>query len=527
PAYLWGLLLGHNNLSGMVPSTLVKFDKKDILDGNPDLQWPRNNQPLGIIIGAVVAGATLLLLAICLGVLYHRKRRHQMRQAGVALEKIEDAEDGAENLVSSAGTFPSAPTNPAPSAPVLSPHSTTHAQSSRIPKPNPRQPPQRRPTSEPPVLSPQPGSRPQPRQPPKHNSPLPRYQGQYTLTELREGTDDFSDANVVGRGSFGIVYKATLSRGPNRVVAVKRLLQRLGRGDVEERSWRVEVEALEKVRHKNLVPLLGVCVDAGECLLVLEFFPHGSLGGQLHAAREGRGPALTWEERTGVIRDIARGLNYLHNDIQPPMLHRDIKAGNILLAEGPPVRACITDFGLAHLVSGAGGHVTSTMVKGTVPYMAPEYLHGGARFLSPRCDVYSFGVLCLEVLSARPVVRQLESGLVERLSETGEEYARKGRVLELIDPLLGGAYDMAEAQRYIAIALSCLCKDPSRRPSMDQVWWQLSKQAADTSVASTNQGAGSAWDLDGSGSFLSGSYDLGSRQLASTVQVESRFLTPR
>lgn len=154
--------------------------------------------------------------------------------------------------------------------------------------------------------------------------------GAYSLATLRAATNDFSEESVIGRGSFGVVHVAVLPDGTT--VAVKRLEKLPGRHDFEDRAWRAEVEALGNVRHRNLVPLLGVCTEEGQSLLVFEYFALGSLGANLHEVKPDA-PPLSWAERLGIARDVARGLAYLHNDIRPPMLHRDIKSGNILLIE--------------------------------------------------------------------------------------------------------------------------------------------------------------------------------------------------
>lgn len=356
--------------------------------------------------------------------------------------------------------------------------------------------------------------------PPGPPAPEPR-QEHFAFKQLQKATGNFNEANLIGRGSFGLVYKGTLSNGS--VIAIKRLETRPGRKDLEERSWKAEVEALGKVRHKNLVPLLGVCVHRGERLLVFEYFSQGSLDRRLHHPKVGEA-VLTWVDRMNIARGICRGLIYLHNGIRPPMVHRDIKAANILLTDDDTMDVCITNFGLAHLVQDTGGK-TSTMVKGTVPYMAPEYLHGGARFLGPKCDVYSFGMLSLELMSGRPVVRQLESGVVERLLKVATDMVREGKVLELVDPALGNSYDAEEARNYIHVALAYLRTDPSARPTMEGVGSQL----AQASVVDFTFREEDLWESEGSSANLGSlSSSSGVRSTyQSTVQVASRFVTPR
>ncbi|GAQ92334.1 Protein kinase superfamily protein containing Leucine-rich repeats [Klebsormidium nitens] len=322
-------------------------------------------------------------------------------------------------------------------------------------------------------------------------------------------------------GSFGTVYKGVLQDGS--FVAIKRLETRPGRRDVEEQSWKAEVEALDKVWHVNLVPLLGVRVERGERLLIFDFFPRGSLDRQLHHPGAGE-VVLIWGDRMNIARGVCQGFIYLHNHIRPPMVHRDIKAANILLTEADPINACIADFGLAHLVQDTGGK-TSTMVKGTVPYMAPEYLHGGARFLSPKCDVYSFGMLLLELISERPAVRQLESGVIERLLKVAMNLVTEGRELELVDPVLGRNSEAEEARNYIHVALACLRTDPSARPTMEDVGSLLAR----ASVVDASFRQEEIWDSEGSSGYLGslGSSTAERSVRESTVQVASRFVTPR
>ncbi|GAQ88482.1 Protein kinase superfamily protein [Klebsormidium nitens] len=348
----------------------------------------------------------------------------------------------------------------------------------------------------------------------------------FKLKHLKAATENFSEANIIGKGSFGVIYKAVLPDGS--VVAVKRLEKRPGRRVIEERSWNTEIKALASVRHKNLVPLLGVCMEGGERLLVFPFFSRGSLSDRLHHPLEASF-VLSWVERVGVARDICRGLTYLHHDLSPPMLHRDIKAANILLAEADNMEACIADFGLAHLVQDLGGQ-TSTMVKGTVSYMAPEYLHGGAKFLTRKCDVYSFGVLLLEIVSGRQVIRQDESGVVERLTEVALRHLKEGRVPDLVDPRLNGNYDLEEAQRLIQIATFCLRRDPSTRPSMQAVS-SLLVGLATTEVAASFDGE--SWGPDSEYTDVTSDmpFEADSRSFQasaeSTILVASRFVTPR
>ncbi|GAQ78075.1 Leucine-rich repeat protein kinase family protein [Klebsormidium nitens] len=316
----------------------------------------------------------------------------------------------------------------------------------------------------------------------------------FTLAELRAATGGWAQANVVGSGSFGTVYRATLD------------------------DWSVVA-----VRHKNLVRLLGSCVDDGERLLVLEFFPEGSLGARLHYASQGKVAFLSWAERMAVIEGVCRGLTYMHHDIHPPLIHRDIKAANILLRGGTK-GACIADFGLARLMQDdESGGDTSSAVKGTLPYMAPEYMQGGYRCLSPKCDVYSFGVVVLELVTGRPVTARFERGGRDiPLVELAASLVREQKALEMIDPAVWDAFDVSEAECCIQIALQCLQRDPSHRPTMEQVGIRLRTRGAEprgsevgsesphdvlSGLTRGDPGRSMAgWDTGSSSGFSSGAY---------------------
>ncbi|GAQ86687.1 Protein kinase superfamily protein [Klebsormidium nitens] len=334
-------------------------------------------------------------------------------------------------------------------------------------------------------------------------SGVPPSQRYFSLDELWAATNGWSEANMVGSGSFGTVYRGML---PDRtIVAIKRLDQRRrGRGSaVEERSWNAELAALSKVRHKNLVHFIGACNEADERLLVFEFVSGGSLDQRLRSARESGIPFLSWTERMAVIQGVCRGLAYLHHDISPPLLHRDIKASNILLKGGGSnvaprgggsdenimggssntvyegggrLEACIADFGLAHLMEDAeSGRDTTSAVKGTLPYMAPEYLQGGSQFLSTKCDVYSFGVLTLELLSGRVVTARAPDARArfEPLPARAARLVAEGRGLAFIDVAVWDAFRVREADCCLQTALECLRGDPSARPTMEQISLRL------------------------------------------------------
>jgi serine/threonine protein kinase len=255
---------------------------------------------------------------------------------------------------------------------------------------------------------------------------------------------------------------------------VKRLdRRRSSRGKFEERSWRTELAALSNARHRNLVRLLGFCVEGEERLLVLEFFPGGSLGKRFRDARAGA-PFLSWGERMTVIEGVCRGLTYLQHDIHPPLLHRDIKAANILLREPGP-EPCFAEFGLLHLMQDAdlASNTTTSAIKGTLPYMAPEYLQGGSRFLSTKCDVYAFGVLVLELLSGRACTDRASGSQLKPLVTYAQHLVRNGKGLELLDPAIWDACRVREAECCLELAVECVQRDPLDRPTMEPVNFRL------------------------------------------------------
>ncbi|XP_076883637.1 putative receptor-like protein kinase At2g42960 isoform X2 [Bidens hawaiensis] len=215
----------------------------------------------------------------------------------------------------------------------------------------------------------------------------------FTLRDLEQATGRFSSENVVGEGGYGVVYKGTLVNGTE--VAVKKLLNNLGQA---EKEFRVEVEAIGHVRHKNLVRLLGYCIEGTQRMLVYEYVDNGNLEQWLHGDTQESG-VLTWEARMKVLLGIAKALAYLHEAIEPKVVHRDIKSSNILIDHD--FNGKLSDFGLAKLLDAGESHI-NTRVMGTFGYVAPEYANTG--MLNEKSDIYSFGVLLLEAVTGRDPV---------------------------------------------------------------------------------------------------------------------------
>ncbi|KQK03241.1 putative serine/threonine-protein kinase [Brachypodium distachyon] len=295
----------------------------------------------------------------------------------------------------------------------------------------------------------------------------------FTYRELRWATNNFHRSNKIGQGGFGAVYKGTLRDGSD--VAVK-VLSASSRQGIKE--FLTEIHVIADVDHPNLVDLLGCCAHGDRHrILVYDLLPNGSLHRALLSSTAANGSsrrlpaAMTWRVRRGACVGVARGLAFLHEELG--VVHRDIKASNVLLdADWAPK---IGDFGLARLFPDNVTHV-STRVAGTTGYLAPEYAWHGQ--LTKKADVYSFGVLVLEIVTGKSSSRSLhhnclyndddEKVLVERVWETFET----GKLGDIIDPalvFLPETKEKEEAVRYMKVALLCTQAAPLRRPAMPQV----------------------------------------------------------
>ncbi|KAH9314236.1 hypothetical protein KI387_022863, partial [Taxus chinensis] len=280
----------------------------------------------------------------------------------------------------------------------------------------------------------------------------------FTLRDLEIATDYFAKENILGEGGYGIVYRGQLANGTT--VAVKNLFNNLGQA---EKEFRVEVEAIGRVRHKNLVRLLGYCVEGTYRILVYEYVDNGNLEQWLHGAMMQRG-VLTWEARMKIIFGTAKALAYLHEALEPKVVHRDIKSSNILIDHD--FNAKVSDFGLAKLLGSGKTHVT-TRVMGTFGYVAPEYANTG--LLNERSDVYSFGVLLLEAITGRdPVDYGRPAGEVN-LVDWLKMMVGSRRSEEVVDPNLEIRPSTRALKKALLVALRCVDPDSSRRPKMGQV----------------------------------------------------------
>ncbi|XP_058082319.1 receptor-like serine/threonine-protein kinase ALE2 isoform X2 [Magnolia sinica] len=280
--------------------------------------------------------------------------------------------------------------------------------------------------------------------------------------ELREATNNFETASMLGEGGFGRVFKGVLSDGTP--VAIKKLTRGGHQGDKE---FLVEVEMLSRLHHRNLVKLVGYYSnrDSSQNLLCYELVPNGSLEAWLHGPLGANCP-LDWDTRMKIALDAARGLAYLHEDSQPCVIHRDFKASNILLEND--FHAKVADFGLAKLAPEGRANYLSTRVMGTFGYVAPEYAMTG--HLLVKSDVYSYGVVLLELLTGRKPVDMSQPSGQENLVTWARPILRdKDRLEELADPKLGCKYPKDDFVRVCTIAAACVALEASQRPTMGEV----------------------------------------------------------
>ncbi|CAM0947860.1 unnamed protein product [Alopecurus aequalis] len=297
-----------------------------------------------------------------------------------------------------------------------------------------------------------------------------------TLDEVVKGTGDFDDSRIVGCGGFGMVYRATLADG--RDVAVKRLS-----GDFQqmEREFRAEVEALSRVRHRNLVSLRGYCrVGKDVRLLIYPFMENGSLDHWLHE-HAAAGDVLPWPARLRIALGAARGLAYLHGGngaARPRVMHRDVKSSNILLDAGMEAR--LADFGLARLARGNDDtHVTTDLV-GTLGYIPPEY--GCSPAATYRGDVYSMGVVLVELVTGRRPVDMTARLGARDVTGWAVRLRREGRGSEAVDAGVArvGTH-REEAERVLDLACACVSEDPKARPTAQQLVERLDAIAPEIS----------------------------------------------
>ncbi|QCE16101.1 serine/threonine-protein kinase PBS1 [Vigna unguiculata] len=379
----------------------------------------------GLIVGLVI-GAIVLVFGFSIGLLLCRNRKKN-KQKNLCTGRTKESPPSIESKGSHVIRVPSNPTLP----PNLTSGSFKSVSVKTIPNHAPRA-----------AFSPGNGS--------------------FRYDEILAATNCFSESNLLGEGGFGYVYKGVLPCG--KQIAVKQL--KLG-SQQGEREFQAEVETISRVHHKHLVELVGYCVAGAERMLVYEFVPNNTLEFHLH----GEGSIfLGWTTRIKIAVGSAKGLAYLHEDCNPAIIHRDIKASNILLDF--KFEPKVSDFGLAKVLPNNDSHIShlTTRVMGTFGYVAPEYASSGK--LTDKSDVYSYGVMLLELITGRPPITAAGSR-----NESLVDWARPllARALQedsfdnLVDPRLQKNYEADEMVRMITCAAACVRHSSRLRPRMSQI----------------------------------------------------------
>ncbi|PON69845.1 Phosphorylase kinase, gamma catalytic subunit [Parasponia andersonii] len=282
--------------------------------------------------------------------------------------------------------------------------------------------------------------------------------GYFSLRHIKAATGNFDQENKIGEGGFGPVYKGVLSDG--RVVAVKQLSAKSKQGN---REFVNEIGMISALQHPNLVKLYGCCIEGNQLLLIYEYLENNSLARALFGPKEHR-LHLDWQRRQKICLGIAKGLAYLHEESRLKIVHRDIKATNVLLDKD--LNAKISDFGLAKLDEEENTHI-STRIAGTIGYMAPEYAMRG--YLTDKADVYSFGVVVLEIVSGKSNTNYRPKEEFVYLLDWAYVQQEQGNLLELVDPSLDSNYSQDEALTMLNLALLCTNPSPTLRPPMSSV----------------------------------------------------------
>ncbi|XP_019189840.1 PREDICTED: G-type lectin S-receptor-like serine/threonine-protein kinase At4g27290 [Ipomoea nil] len=290
----------------------------------------------------------------------------------------------------------------------------------------------------------------------------------FEASTIIRATDNFSLRNKIGEGGYGPVYKGVLDDG--REIAVKRLSKNSMQG-IEE--FKNEVNFIAKLQHRNLVSLIGWCIKGEEKMLIYEYMPNKSLDSFIFGILKSSITLLNWTKRFNIINGIARGLLYLHQDSRLRVIHRDLKASNILL--DIDMNPKISDFGLARSIGGNEFGANTSRVAGTHGYMSPEYAGNG--MFSTKSDVFSFGVSVLEIVSGKRNRGFSHQEYYENLPSYAWKLYKDGRSIELLDENLVVSCNLTQVLRSIQVGLLCVQQHPEDRPNMYSVVQMLSSDA--------------------------------------------------
>ncbi|KAG6793626.1 hypothetical protein POTOM_002841 [Populus tomentosa] len=296
---------------------------------------------------------------------------------------------------------------------------------------------------------------------------------EFSYKELKLATRGFHSSRIIGRGAFGNVYKAFF-KSSGTIAAVKRS-KHSHEGKTE---FLAELSIIARLRHKNLIPLQGWCVEKGEVLLVYEFMPYGSLDRMLYEEGSEHGIFLNWAHRQKTAVGLASSLTYLHHECEQKVIHRDIKTSNIMLDGN--FNARLGDFGLARIMEHDKSPV-STLTAGTMGYLAPEYLHCG--IATEKTDVFSYGVVILELACGkRPIEKEPVSQKMVNLVDWVWGLYGEGKIIEAADSRLNGEFEEEEMRKLLLVGLSCANPDDTGRPAIRRVLQILNGEAEPIAV---------------------------------------------
>ncbi|XP_062222212.1 probable L-type lectin-domain containing receptor kinase S.5 [Phragmites australis] len=299
---------------------------------------------------------------------------------------------------------------------------------------------------------------------------IPGVPKEFDYKELRKGTNNFDEKTKLGQGGYGVVYRATVAvlgeNGQSTEVAVK---QFSGANTKGQEDFLAELSIINRLRHRNLVKLVGWCHQNGVLLLVYDYMPNGSLDRHLFGGKDAS--TLDWKQRYKVVTGVASALNYLHHDFEQLVIHRDIKPSNIMLDS--EFNARLGDFGLARaLESDKTSYTDKIGVPGTLGYIAPECFHTGRA--TRESDVYGFGAVILEIVCGRRISCSNPAGCSQLLEWVWKLHGA-GRVLEAVDPRLGAEYDEEDAERLLLLGLACSHPNPVERPRAQAILQNLTR----------------------------------------------------
>ncbi|QHO17453.1 hypothetical protein HN51_033032 [Arachis hypogaea] len=302
----------------------------------------------------------------------------------------------------------------------------------------------------------------------------------YSYSDIIKITNNFR--KILGKGGFGTVYMGHVDDAP---VAVKMLSQSSVQG---YQQFQAEVKVLMRVHHRNLTSLVGYCNEGSNKALIYEYMANGNL--RQHLSSVGT-KFLSWKDRLCIAVDAAQGLEYLHNGCKPPIIHRDVKATNILLTEN--LHAKLSDFGLSKSIPTDGSSHVSTVVAGTAGYLDPNYYQSSR--LTEKSDVYSFGVVLLELITSQAAIRMAKDddddndGKTHHLSHWVSSKVERGDIHGIVDSRLGEDFDCSSAWKIVETALTCVSQNSNERPIMSEVLIEL-KNALAMELSRTNYGDG-------------------------------------